>query len=205
MVQQDRNIMALVYVLAHARSLRRKQRGIYPLVIESAKLIGHEANPFLKKRVIGRNDVDIAAMIKRLGNSDWVREGRSFHDENNNVCPFCQQRTIEAFAQSLNEYFDETFVTDSKAIDDLASNYSTDANRLQQQIASIIVQPSRFLDVEKLKAEKALLDSKVSINVQRLAGKKKEASQVVELESLGNIDAAIKELMCYRQSSGGST
>ena len=34
MVQQDRNIMALVYVLAHARSLRRKQRGIYPLVIQ---------------------------------------------------------------------------------------------------------------------------------------------------------------------------
>ena len=37
MVQQDRNIMALVYVLAHARSLRRKQRGIYPLVIYKKK------------------------------------------------------------------------------------------------------------------------------------------------------------------------
>ena len=41
MVQQDRNIMALVYVLAHARSLRRKQRGIYPLVIQYGQ-IGRE-------------------------------------------------------------------------------------------------------------------------------------------------------------------
>jgi wobble nucleotide-excising tRNase len=162
---------------------------------ETAKLIGHETNPILKKRVIGKDDVDIAAMIKKLGNSDWVREGRTFYDENGSICPFCQQSTTEAFAKSLNEYFDETFVTDSKAIDDLATNYSTDAARLQQQIASIIASPSRFLDVEKLKSEKALLDSKVTINVQRLAGKKKEASQVVELESLGNVAAAIKELI----------
>ena len=162
---------------------------------ETAKLISHESDPILQKRVIGKDDVDIAAMIQKLGNSDWVREGRAFYDENGRICPFCQQSTTEAFAQSLNEYFDETFVTDSRAIDDLATNYSTEAARLQQQIASIIASPSRFLDVEKLKAEKELLDSKVTINVQRLAGKKKEASQVVELQSLGNVAAAIKGLI----------
>jgi len=162
---------------------------------ETAKLISHESDPILKKRVIGKPDVDIAAMIKKLGNSDWVREGRAFYDENGSICPFCQQGTTEAFAQGLNEYFDEAFVTDSRAIDDLATNYSTEAARLQQQIASIIASPSRFLDVEKLKAEKELLDSKVTINVQRLAGKKKEASQVVELQSLGNVAAAIKGLI----------
>ena len=162
---------------------------------ETAKLIGHETDPILKKRVIGKDDVDIAAMIKKLGNSDWVREGRTFYDENGRICPFCQQSTTEAFVKSLNEYFDETFVTDSKAIDDLATNYSTDSARLQQQIASIIASPSRFLDAQKLKSEKELLDSKVTINVQLLAGKKKEASQVVELESLVNVVATIKELI----------
>ena len=163
--------------------------------VETTKLVGHETNPILKKRVIGKEDVDIAAIIKKLGNSDWVREGRAFYDANGSVCPFCQQSTTEAFAQSLNEYFDETFVTDSKAIDDLASNYATDAARLQQQIAGIIAAPFKFLDVEKLKTEKELLDSKITINNQRLAGKKKEASQVVELESLSNVLATIKSLI----------
>lgn len=163
--------------------------------VEIAKLTDHESNPILKKRVIGKDDVDIASMIKKLGNSDWVREGRSFYDENNRFCPFCQQTTTEGFAQSLNEYFDETFVTDSKAIDDLVTDYSTDAARLQQQVASIIASPSRFINVEKLKSEKELLDSKITINVQRLAGKKKEASQVVELESLGNVASGIKGLI----------
>jgi wobble nucleotide-excising tRNase len=118
--------------------------------IETANLIAHEANPILTKRVIGKDDVDIAAMIKRLGNSDWVREGRSYYDANEQVCPFCQQSTTEAFAQSLNEYFDETFLTDSKAIDDLATNYATDAAQVQQKIATTITTASKFLDTEKL-------------------------------------------------------
>lgn len=163
-------------------------------VVDTAKLLAHETNPILKKRVIGKEDVDIAAMIKKLGNSDWVREGRGFYDVNDGVCPFCQQETTDAFARSLNEYFDETFVTDSKAIDDLATNYATEAARIQQQIAGIIATPSRFYDVEKLKAEKDLLDAKVTLNNQRLVGKKKEASQVVELDSLSNVCTAIKTL-----------
>lgn len=164
-------------------------------VVDTAKLLAHETNPILKKRVIGKGDVDIAAMIKKLGNSDWVQEGRGFYDVNNGVCPFCQQEATDAFARSLSEYFDETFVTDSKTIDDLATNYLTEAVRIQQQIAEIITSPSRFLDVEKLKAEKALLDAKVTLNNQRLAGKKKEANQVVELDSLSNVCTAFKTLI----------
>ncbi|MCU0713276.1 MAG: AAA family ATPase, partial [Pirellula sp.] len=163
-------------------------------VVDTTKLLAHETNPILKKRVIGKEDVDIAAMIKKLENSDWVREGRGFYDVNDGVCPFCQQKTPDAFARSLNEYFDETFVTDSKAIEDLATNYTTETARIQQQIDGIIASPSRFLDVEKLNAEKDLFDAKVTLNNQRLAGKKKEASQAVELDSLSNVCAAIETL-----------
>ncbi len=163
--------------------------------IDTVKLLEHESNPILKKRVIGKEDVDIAAMIKKLGNSDWVREGRSFYDSNEGVCPFCQQRTTEAFVESLNEYFDESFEADSKAIDELATNYETDADRLQQHLAEIIEAPSRFLDLGKLKVEKELLDSRITLNIQRLAGKKKEASQVVGLESISNITDKIKSLL----------
>ena len=164
-------------------------------VIDITKLLAHESNPILKKRVIGKEDVDIAGMIKKLGNSDWIREGRPFYEVNEGFCPFCQQSTDEKFAQSLNDYFDETFETDSKAIEDLATNYETDAARVQQQIMSIIEAPSRFLDVEKMKTEKELLDSKITINKQRLAGKKKEASRVVELESVSNVTETISSLI----------
>lgn len=163
--------------------------------IGASKLLAHEDHPILKKRVFGKEDVDIAAMIKKLGNSDWVREGRAFYDVNEGNCPFCQQSTSEAFAESLNEYFDETFVADSKAIDDLAADYATEAALVQQQLVSIIASSSKFLDVEKLKTEKELLDARITLNNQRFAEKKKEASRVVELESLSNIFAGIKALI----------
>jgi wobble nucleotide-excising tRNase len=94
----------------------------------------HEKNPILQKRIIGKDDVDIAAMILKLNNSDWVRQGLSFYNANDGVCPFCQQTTNESFRKSLSEYFDETFTQDSSAIKTLLDNYSIDAQRLQSQI-----------------------------------------------------------------------
>ena len=158
-------------------------------------LLSHETDVILKKRVIGKDDVDISAIIKKLGNSDWVRGGRAFYDVNDEVCPFCQQETTNAFAQSLNEYFDETFVTDSKAIDELATNYASDAARFQQQVTEIIASPCKFVDKEKLKLEQELLGTKITLNNQRLAEKKRESSQVVELESLNNVLTTIKCLV----------
>jgi len=155
----------------------------------------HQANPILKKKVIGKDDVDIAAMIGKLGNSDWVREGRVFYDVNAGVCPFCQQVTTESLAKSLSEYFDDTFLKESKSISDLASSYKTDSERAQQQLTSIITTPSKFLELDKLKSEKELLDSKIIINIQRLSAKKKEPSQVVELDSHDNVFAAIVSLI----------
>jgi wobble nucleotide-excising tRNase len=163
--------------------------------LETDAMLGHETHPILKKRVIGKKDIDIAAMIKKLGNSDWVRVGRAFYDTNEGVCPFCQQGTPKWFANSLNEYFDETFETDSKAIADLITNYKTDSERLKEQIAAIIADPPKFLDIEKLKTEKHLLDSTVTVNVQSLALKRKEPSQIVELDSISNVLATIKDLI----------
>lgn len=164
-------------------------------VIDAGRLLAHESNPILKKRVIGKSDVDIAAMINKLGNSDWVKAGRDYFDESDKVCPFCQQATTDSFARSLNEYFDENFLQDSKSIRDLADNYKTDSERLQQQLSLIIAVPGNFLDVTKLKEEKELLDSKLTINEQRIAAKAKESSQPVELEAIGNVIAAITALI----------
>lgn len=169
--------------------------------IDTEQLVAHESNPILKKRVIGKSDVDIAAMINKLGNSDWVKEGRGYFDENGKVCPFCQQATKDSFAKSLDEYFDETFLNDSKSIRDLATSYKTESERLQQQLSLIIAVPGSFLDVSKLKEEKELLDSKLIINAQRIAAKNKESSQPVELESVGNVIAAITTLISAANDS----
>lgn len=163
--------------------------------LDTAALLAHESDPILRKRVIGKDDVDIAAMIKKLGNSDWVRQGRTFYDADDQVCPFCQQATTDAFAASLTEYFDETFETDGKAIDALVSEYGADSSDIQTRIGGVIDASHKFLDVERLNSQKLILDQTIGANQLLLDKKKKEPSQVVELKSLATVCTAIKELI----------
>jgi wobble nucleotide-excising tRNase len=159
------------------------------------KLLTYESNPILKKKIIGKTDVDIAGMIQKLGNSDWVKEGRLFYAVNDGFCPFCQQKTPESLAKSLNEYFDEQFEKDTKAIQQLLTDYKTESQRLQQSIQMILNAPSKFLELEKLKAEKELLDSKIRINIQQIEKKQRESSQSVDLESLNNVLEAAEKII----------
>ena len=161
----------------------------------SSSLVSHESNAILKKKVIGKEEVDIAAMITKLGNSDWVRQGLPYYEQNVQKCPFCQHSTTEQFAQSLKDYFDEAFENDTKAIDDLIAQYTKGAGAIQSAVVDIIAAPGKFMDVEKLKTEKAALDQTIAANTLRLENKKKEPSQTVTLDSLTTVLADIEAMI----------
>lgn len=95
----------------------------------------------------------------------------------------------------MNDYFDDVFVADLRAIDDLITNYTTDADRLLRQLTEIIAAPSRFLDLEALKREWILLESRLTTNRQHLAKKRAESSQSIQLESLTNTLSTIRTLL----------
>lgn len=158
-------------------------------------LLNLESAPILKKKVIGKEDVDIAAMIQKLSNSDWVEQGRAFYDVNNNICPFCQQETKVGFTKNLNAYFDETFKRDIAAIKNLLTTYQTNSKQLQQNLQFLLDNPSNFFEIEKLKIEKALLDPKIDNNLQAIKNKQANASQIIELASLKNELANIERLI----------
>ncbi len=166
-----------------------------PLPTLLSSLVAHESNAILKKIVIGKEDVDIAEMIKKLGNSDWVRQGLPYYEENDQKCPFCQQSTTEQFAQSLKDYFDEVFENDTKAINGLIVQHAKDAGAIQSFMDGIIAAPGKFMDVEKLKTKKAALDQTIAANTLRLEIKKKEPSQTVTLDSLTTALADIRAMI----------
>jgi wobble nucleotide-excising tRNase len=164
-------------------------------VPNGAELLAHETNAILKKKVIGKTDVDIAALIQKLGNSDWVKQGRDYYDPVEGICPFCQQDTPPSLEDSLNEYFDEAFIADTASIEKLYTDYKTDSERIQRGVQTLLDDPSKFLDAEKLQSESGLLASKIRINIQRIEEKRRESSKSVELDSLSNVLDAIKKLV----------
>lgn len=143
-----------------------------------------ETNPILKKRIIGKDDVDIAGMIKSLGNSDWVRQGVEFYEKNEGVCPFCQQPTTEKFAESLKDYFDEAFLESNRILEELESDYENYSQQLEQQLEDIFTASSRFMDIDRFGAEKRLTTERIHNNKQLIKEKRREQSKEVELQSL---------------------
>jgi wobble nucleotide-excising tRNase len=164
-------------------------------VPDGVDLLAHETNGILKKKVIGKADVDIAALIQKLGNSDWVKQGRDYYDPDEGICPFCQQDTPPSLEESLNEYFDETFLTDMASIEKLYIDYKTGSELIQRNVQALLDGPSKFLEVEKLQSESELLASKIRINIQRIEEKRRESSKSIDLDSLKNVLSAVARLV----------
>ena len=176
--------------------------------LQYSDLVDLESVDIMAKKVIGKDDVDIAAMIKKLGNSDWVKQGRAYYDKNDDICPFCQQETDEAFAESLNMYFDETYLNDIGEIEQLATNYEAYSDEIIQFLQELIDDAPQYLDCVKLESQKSLVEIKIGANKQLIERKKKEASLVIRLEALKEIleeinqtiDEANKKIVKHNQS-----
>lgn len=163
--------------------------------VNDAQFLAWESDPILAKRVIGRSDVDIAAMILRLGNSDWVKQGIAYYEVNDGDCPFCQQKAPQSLAASLEEYFDETFAQDTSAIAVLKDGYLLAGERISQTVDAVVATASRFLDTATLKTEKQVFDARFQTNRQRLEQKAKEPSQSIVLEPLKDVLQKMKDLI----------
>lgn len=164
-------------------------------LLDGEALIALESAPILAKRVVGKEDVDVAALITTLRNSDWVRAGRQYLALSSGACPFCQQATGASFAESLADYFDEAFEADTNAIKTFVTQYSLESRRVQQAIQALKAAPGRFLDVEGFSAAADLFNASLLVNSERIAAKEKEASRVVQLESLAPVIEALNALV----------
>jgi wobble nucleotide-excising tRNase len=163
--------------------------------LDASDFLAWESAAVLMKPVIGKSDVDIAAMIRKLGNSDWVKQGIAYFELNNGICPFCQQMVPESLTKSLTEYFDEAFAKDTDEIAAVQTGYKQEGESIQQALQNVIESAPHFMDVDKLKQEKDVFDSRFQMNLQRLNAKAKEPSQIVTLEPLGSVVQAAAQLI----------
>lgn len=163
--------------------------------ISFTDIIALESNPILGKKVIGKEDVDIAALIKRLGNSDWVKAGLPYVAKSDDPCPFCQQALPANLLAELNGYFDETYLADMAEIQRLATAYDGFGRGLSDRLASVRDSENRYLDTQLFSAEIDRLSDRLALNARHIEQKRKEASAPVTLEPLGEIAAGIQALI----------
>jgi wobble nucleotide-excising tRNase len=159
------------------------------------RFAGLEASPILARSIVGRDDVVVAALIGRVRNSDWVKQGIEYLTEAEGPCPFCQQPAPAGLLDDLNAFFDEQYEADLASIELLAASYQQAVNAVVARIDVLVAAPHRFVDVAVLGERSAALKTAFELNVERIAAKRKEPSGVVELEATAELTAAITALV----------
>jgi len=150
-------------------------------VLEFAKLDELENHTIWSKKIIGKEDVDIADMIRKLNNIDWVKQGQTFYLINDELCPFCQQKTPEKFEQQLNEYFDEAYLDQINSLKEQKKEYNSNAILVSNQL-SVIMSNSDLSDNIRLEELKRIFDLNIEKNNAKIEGKIKEPSSIIVLE-----------------------
>lgn len=159
------------------------------------KFLELSRSPILKRKIVGKEDIDISALIKKLNNSDWVKAGMTYLDRSDGVCPFCQGKIQDNLKEKLDQYFDETYLTNIKKVDEIISQYDASSSQLLNQLNFILQQNADFMDVETFKASLQLLENVIDNNKQLLLSKKANPSMPVELLEYGNLPEELVNLV----------
>jgi wobble nucleotide-excising tRNase len=178
-------LMTMAYIQGKAATLFADNiQRAEPLVApDASSLFAAERSSILGKKILGKSDVDVAEMIRRLGNSDWVREGRTYLSLNEKKCPFCQQGAPNRLEDDLNDYFDESFERDTKEVLDLEAAFETASKTCMASFDRLVATQSLFADNAAIAALKKQFETLVALNRTRLLDKKREPSRIVGLES----------------------
>lgn len=173
-----------------------------PLIgdIAFARLLEIEADAIWNKKIIGKTDVSIAALILQLNLNDWVNEGRQHLHGGNKTCPFCQQETItEDFKKQLENYFDEAFTRDTKKVKLLAEEYlGISQNILQflQHIESAEKSNAESqLNLALFTAYHKIVSGQLATNRELLGNKMKEPSRSIQVVSSKEAAANVQKII----------
>lgn len=155
-----------------------------------------EDDEILAKAITPSGDSYLADVIKKLGNSDWVKKALPFLEHSENACPLCQQELPDDFQNDVKSLFDETYDMEVAKVSLLKDQYTKAADVIEIELESSIYALSAIQsDAAFIKAKgefKRLLET----NRRSLSDKLESVSKAVALEStkvsLERLNMAIK-------------
>lgn len=154
-----------------------------------------EENKILDKRIVGKEDLDIASLINSLQNPDWVKSGMKYLPLSNNRCPFCQQILPSNLEEQLNEYFDKTYENDKNTVLKLQQDYSAATSIYNSKINALLVTTCAQLNKDELKNVFNSMQKIISTNLNNFDKKIENLSQRYPLKSILEYCKKIEELI----------
>lgn len=152
--------------------------------LQLAEFEALDRSDILNRRLVGKDTVDIAAMIKKLNNSDWVERGVTYLEQNDGVCPFCQRHTDEEFRKQLEGYFDTNYRDRLQELKNYRIDYLRAYENIIRDLGETLENSNPYLDTERISKELETLRSFHNANLMIIDKKINEPSQSLDIKSL---------------------
>lgn len=159
------------------------------------KLDSKEYSDILKTKIIGKEDIEIAKLIQKLDNSDWVKDGVDYLQKTEDSCPFCQQTISSSLRKEIESFFDETYENQKIELKDFIESYETYVERLIRELELISNREISFIDFKELNDKIDLLREQFKNNNATLDAKLKTPSVPTSIDSLKEILSEISTLV----------
>ncbi len=178
---------------------KRPERLVAVTIPDTTVLREIETDEIWQKVIVGNKDVDMAALINYLNNSDWVKAGIGYINRDTGICPFCQKRTTDDnVIDQLNQFFSGEYERQLKLVEDYTEQYRKLSLSLlvgiNNWITSAKEQNAEF-SFERLDGCLQSLQLQIEKNTELLEIKHKEPSRQIILDLTSNTLKTIEELM----------
>jgi len=145
--------------------------------------------------IVGSTDVALAALFEKLGNSDWVSQGRAYLDHSDGRCPFCQQETPHNLADQLRDYFDSRFADQVARLASFVEWHDEQQELLRAALDRVEERSVAQVDATSFAAARAAFESTLATNSAELQKKQASPSATVKLEPIDEDVAAVNALI----------
>lgn len=185
-------------------SFYRVEQNIIEIEINKINLeniIEIENNHIWNEVIVGKTNSTIAKFIDDLVIHDWVYEGKKYIKGNSDICPFCQNKTIdENFRKQLNEYFDLEYENKESEVTLLKDNYIELFENIKKIINKNITNIESIsnkidLNISILKSKNLELEVKISKNIELMNQKVQTLSKAFKLEKSLNILSEVNKIV----------
>ncbi len=157
-------------------------------------------NSIWRRRIIGSEDVPIAALIQQLDMADWVHRGQNLLSPESDICPFCQKHTIdESFREQLSQFFDENYIRDINCISSFRDRYaeligcvSKYYGELLSGFKTDLVGP---LDLSLFEATVQLVMDALASNLKMMTAKIKEPGVVLDFKDVRPMTEELQKMI----------
>ncbi len=125
------------YQTLYEKDLKKINLSINAKSYSAIRRIEIKLENLLQEIIVGNEEIDIAGLIKSLNSSNWVEQGLTYLDKSGNICPFCQQETIDDnLKEQFSKFFDESYKRKVSEIEALKQSYKQKTDSFISEVTS---------------------------------------------------------------------